>query len=151
MQPSNDESVQKEIKLIASAGDYQVPGFSEDYAAYLEGIDDGAGFFGGLAMAVGGVIALVGFSTAVFGPETITYSRMAGPTLLQYVQMYPGPIFSVGGALVALCSHLYGKRAVTREVFLLSHYKLISRDGRDISGEVKVRYLDGDKFNMAIN
>ncbi|MFJ4155338.1 hypothetical protein ACIPZF_11080 [Pseudomonas sp. NPDC089752] len=150
MQAGSEELVQKEIKLNASAQDYEIPGFSRDYAAYLESCDEGAGFFGGLVMAIGAMIALLGLATVVFGPETITYSRLTGPTFIQYIQMYPGPIFSVGGILVASGTHIYAKRAVTREVFMLSRYKLITGDGEDVSGKVQLRYLEGDNFNISI-
>ncbi|MFJ4386623.1 hypothetical protein ACI2KG_24275 [Pseudomonas sp. NPDC089407] len=150
MQSGNEELVQKQITLKDLAGTYQVPGFSEDYAAYLEGCTEGAGYSGGFVMAVGGLIALLGFGTMVFGPETITYNRITGPTLFQYIEMYPGPIFSVGGALFALGTHLYAKKAVSREVFLLMRYTLIAHDGKDVSGEAQLRHLEGDTFNISI-
>ncbi|NIF27859.1 hypothetical protein F3J44_15925 [Pantoea sp. Tr-811] len=150
MQSDTKEMVRPEIKLKASAGDYHVAGFSEKYATYLTGCYAGAGWSGGSVMAIGFLIALVGFGALIFGPETITYNRMTGPTLLQYVQMYPGPIFSVGGALFAVGTHLYARRAISREMFLLSCYRLIAQDGRDVTGEVKLGYLGGDNFNIAI-
>lgn len=145
MQPGTE---QLEIRLKASVGDYHVSGFSEDYAEYLKGCGRGAEYSGGFMMVIGFVIALLGFGALVLGPETITYNRMTGPTLLQYLQMYPGPIFSVGGVLFALGTHLYARRAVSREVFLLSCYKLIARDGKNVTGEVKLRYLGGDNFTI---
>lgn len=139
-----------EIRLTASAGDYHVSGFSEDYADYVNGCDGNAIYSGGLMMVMGLVIALLGFGALVLGPETITYNRVTGPTWLQYLQMYPGPIFSVGGVLFALGTHLYARRAVSWEVFLLSCYNLIAPDGKDVTGEVELRYLGGDNFTITI-
>nr|WP_314477820.1 hypothetical protein [uncultured Pseudomonas sp.] len=147
MQPGTE---QMELKLEASAGDYHVSGFSEKYATYLKGRDRGAEYSGGFVMAIGIVIALVGFVTLVLGPEKITYSIVAGPTLLQYLQMYPGPIFSVGGVLFAVGKHLHASGAVSQEAFLLSCYKFIAPDGTYVTGEVKPRYLGDDNFSITI-
>lgn len=38
--------------------------------------------------------------TLIFGPEIISYDRGVGPSLIQYVQMYPGPITTIGGFIV---------------------------------------------------
>ncbi|WP_367598289.1 hypothetical protein [Pseudomonas fulva] len=145
MQPGTE---QREIKLTASTGDYQVSGFSEDYVAYLNGRDRGAEYSGWFVMAIGIIIALVGFGTLVLGPETITYNRLAGPTLLQYIQMYPGPIFSVGGVLFAIGTRLHASSEVSHEAFLLSRYKFIAPDGTYVNDQVELSYLGGDNFSI---
>ncbi|AUI87585.1 hypothetical protein BS333_14305 [Vibrio azureus] len=56
------------------------------------------------------VIGLVGVITLFLGPDTIYYDRNDGPTLLQLIQIFPGPIASVGIALHQLFSHVVNVR-----------------------------------------
>lgn len=90
----------------------------------------------------------MGFGTLVLGPETITYNTLVGPTLLQYIQMHPGPIFSVSGVLFAIGARLHASSEVSQEAFLLSLYKFIAPDGTYVNDEVKLGYLGDENFSI---
>ncbi|MEN5034658.1 hypothetical protein [Pseudomonas sp. TWI929] len=151
MQSESEELDKIEIQLKSSSGDYRIPGFSEGYALYLKGCKKGAGYTGGFLLLLGFAIAALAIGALVFGPSTITYYRSTGPSWFQYVQMYAAPIMMAGGALFTLGGYLYSKKAVGREEFLVTIYKLIAPDGQVVTGTVHLRYLGGDNFNIAIN
>lgn len=48
-------------------------------------------------------IIIIGGLTLIFGPETISYNIASGPTFIQLIQIYPGPIVSVGGFILYGC------------------------------------------------
>lgn len=150
MQSESEEFDQIEIQLKSSSGDYRIPGFCDGYAVYLNGCKKGAGFSGGFLLLLGFSIAALAIGALVFGPSTITYYRSTGPSWFQYVQMYAAPIMMAGGALFTLGGYLYSKRAIGREEFLVTIYKLIAPDGQVVAGTVHLRYLGGDNFNIAI-
>jgi len=58
---------------------------------------------------------------------------------------------TAGAALFTLDGHLYSKKRLGQEVFLLTLYKLIAADGRVVTGTVHIRHLGGGNFNMAID
>ncbi|MDD0975672.1 hypothetical protein [Pseudomonas fontis] len=151
MQAGTEEKVKERIVLTSSAEDCHVAGFSDRYAVYLEG-PAGDGVHNGWVLMVFGVIILaIGVATLIFGPETVTYSTFSGSNYIQYIQMYPGPITTVGGACVALASSLISKGLVSRETYLQAHYDFIASDGRDVSAEVQVRHLGDDRFHVSVN
>ncbi|MNJ41617.1 hypothetical protein D3C77_365460 [compost metagenome] len=66
--------------------------------------------------------------------------------MLQYIQMYPGPITTVGGICIALGNSLRVSKPMSREVFLLAHYRFVKEDGSDCSNEIQVHHLADDNF-----
>lgn len=59
-------------------------------------------FWGGFLMVVGGAITLTGAGFIIFGPDTIYYNTYSGMSFMQFLQAYPGPIATIGFALLAL-------------------------------------------------
>ena len=151
MQSESEGFDRIEFQLNSLSGDYRIPGFSEGYAVYLKGCEKGAGYTGGLLLLLGFAIAALAFAALVFGSSTVSYYRSTGPSWFQYVQMYAGPIITAGGALFTLGGYLYSRKAMGREAFLVTIYKLIAPDGQVVTGTVQIRYLGGDNFNIAIN
>lgn len=150
MQGSMEGISTNEIQLTSSDDVYQMPGFSERYAEHLQTSVEGAIYFRILSY-VGLAIMAVGLVTMIFGPSTITYSTFNGPTFLQYVQMYPGPIATVGG-LVQVCSNaLYAKRSLPAEVFARSLFRFIGPAGDDVTELANICYLGGDDFNVSLH
>ncbi len=140
-----------EIQLKSSSGDYRLPGFCDGYAVYLKGCKKGAGYTGGFLLLLGFSIAALAIGALVLGPSSITYYRPNGPSWFQYVQLYAAPIMMAGGALFTLGGYLYSNKAMGREEFLVTYYKLIAPDGQVVAGTVHLRYLGGDNFNISIN
>ncbi|RWU24075.1 hypothetical protein DM813_09690 [Pseudomonas alkylphenolica] len=150
MQVGTEENPKIIIALKSAAEDCHVVGFTDKYAAYLEGQDAGAVPFGRLLLFTGFSVSVVGLATLIFGPSIIYYDRQSGPTVLEYIQMYPGPITTVGGVFCALGGNLISKGPMTREAFLQANYSFIGYDGRDVSSEVDIRHLADDNFNVSI-
>jgi hypothetical protein len=138
------------IQLHSVGGDYCVDGLEEAYAAYLEGETGDKAFNGWVVWSIGMIVAAIGVVTLIFGPETITYNRIAGPSLIQYIQIYPGPIATVGSLLVLVGSKLRALGAVSHELFLKENYRFINAEGRDVSEHVELTYLGSNKVNVVV-
>ena len=97
----NVEDKQKiDIQLNSIPGDYCVEGLEDAYATYLEGEAGDKAYKGWVVWSIGMIVAAVGVVTLIFGPETITYDRGIGSSLIQYVQIYPGSITTIGNFIV---------------------------------------------------
>lgn len=104
-----------------------------------------------LLVGVGFLLTAIGVITMIFGPETIRYNVMTGPTLFQYIQIYPGPIATIGGVCMAVGSKLGSKMIMTCESYLQTNYQLMAEDGQEVTNVVKVTHLGEDKFEIALN
>lgn len=107
-------------------------------------------FYGRLLIFIGSVVAALGMGIAIFGPEVIYYDRFSGLTLIQHVQLNPGLISIAGGLMIAWGGKQRNEGIVHREDFLLSHYKFVTGNGRDVSNQVSVRHLGGDDFSVSV-
>jgi len=139
------------ITIKDSQSEYCVAGFVDAYQAYVNAEEGGAVYAYWMLVGVGFLVTAVGVITMIFGPETITYNRMTGPTLLQYIQIYPGPIATIGGVCMAVGSKLGSKMIMTCESYLQANYQLMAEDGQDVTNVVKVTHLGEDKFEIALN
>lgn len=151
MQRAEEECQIGRIDLKSGARNYNVPGFSEMYAAHLEGRAGDPVFYGRLLIAIGCAVAALGIAIAIFGPEVIYYDLYSGLTLSQYIQLYPGFVAISGGVMMAWGGKLSNEGVVYREDFLLSRYKFVMEDERDVSGQVEVRHLEGDNFSVSLS
>lgn len=149
MQGSTEGISTNEIQLTSMAEDYQMLGFSALYAEHLQTSIEGAIYFRILSF-VGLAITVVGILTIMFGPSTITYSILTGPTFTQFVQMYPGPIATVGGFVYVIGNALYAKRSLPPEVLVRSLFRFVGLDGEDVTESVNIHYLGGDDFNFSL-
>ena len=139
-----------QIDLKMAEQSYSVPGFSEAYATHLEGRAGDQVFYGRLLIFISSVVAALGLGIAIFGPEVIYYDRFSGLTLIQHVQLNPGLISIAGGLMIAWGGKQRNEGIVHREDFLLSHYKFVAGNGRDVSNQVNVRHLGGDDFSVSV-
>lgn len=141
----------RRITIKDSQSKYCVAGFADAYQAYVNAEEGGAVYAYWLLVGVGFLVTAVGVITMIFGPETITYNRMTGPTLFQYIQIYPGPIATIGGVCMAVGSKLGSKMIMTCESYLQANYQLMAEDGKDVTNVVKVTHLGEDKFEIELN
>lgn len=148
-----DQECETGKPIVRTAGrnqEFEVEGFDEALQAYIRSQpsnDSGADVFGWLLLILGGGIAIIGLLTLIFGPETVTYRVLTGPTFFQYIQMYPGMVFSVGAALFSIGGSLArAKLPVTPEQFLLDTYSLVQPDGSPLKGSYDICHLGEDRF-----
>jgi hypothetical protein len=151
MQSERQAIDQQAVRLTALAGDYRIPGFRDAYATYLESCEKGAGYAGGFLLLVGVPLALLAIGTALFGPSTVYYPTASGPSLFQYIQIYPGPIMTLGGALCTAGAALYSRRAVGPSAFFRNTYELVAPDGQVMTDKARIHYLKGDDFRIDIS
>lgn len=139
-----------EVTLEPDKQVYQVCGFSNAYESYSEECADrrhGAG----VLMVIGLAIAALGLGIWIFGPSTIYYDRLSGPSLVQHMQIAPHLVLSVGVFFLALAQKVRGEDQASREFFLLAHYKVICIDGNDARKKVDIRHVAEDEFNISLN
>ena len=61
-----------------------------------------------IIMLIGFVVTVVGAYFIMFGPSTIVYNRFEGMSYMQMMQAYPGPLASIGFAIIMLSRVLFG-------------------------------------------
>ena len=59
-----------------------------------------------LAFYLGTALLVLGIIFIIFGPEYVYVDWSRGISFIQFFQLYPGPIASVGGVVVAVCMSL---------------------------------------------
>ena len=157
MQACETEAAKTPIMLGSLPGDHKVEGFAEAYGAYIADRPEeelASVIFRWFLMALGLVIGFVGAITIIFGPSMITYSATSGPTAYQMIQMYPGPIFSVGALLFAASNYLEinAKQSVLApEVFVREICSFIGPDGTDCNEKIIIQHLGDDDFHILDN
>lgn len=140
----------QEVKLQPGKQVYQVPGFSNVYEVHSEECADrrhGAG----VLMVIGLAIGALGLGIWLFGPSTIYYNRLSGPTFIQHMQIAPHLVVSVGVLFLALARKIRGEDQLSQELFLLAHCKIIGMDGNDAREHVEIRYISEDDFNISVS
>lgn len=154
MQECKNETLKSQITVSSLPGDCIVEGFAAAYVAYVDdrpGEDSTSVFFRLTLMALGLVIGFVGAITLVFGPSTITYNIASGLTPYQMIQVYPGPIFTLGAFLIAISSHLENiarQSVLAPEAFVRELCSFIGPDGTDYNEKIIIRYLGNDTFHI---
>nr|WP_225780175.1 hypothetical protein [Pseudomonas sp. Marseille-Q3773] len=151
MQSGERECFLGQVDLRSDTQEYNVSGFSEMYADHLEGPAGDPVFYGRVLMVIGFAVSALGVGIKLWGPEVIYYYRYSGPTLIQHIQANPGLVAMAGGVLMAWGGKQRNEGIVHPENFLLSRYKFVTEEGRDVSGQVSVRHLGGDNFNVSLN
>lgn len=144
------KKVMGEVKLQPDKQVYQVFGFSSVYESYSEECADrrhGAC----VLMVIGLAIAALGLGVWMFGPSNIYYDRLSGPSFIQHMQIAPHLVLSVGVFFLALAGKVRGEDQLGRELFLLTHYKLIGMDGNDAREQVDIRHVAEDEFNISFD
>lgn len=151
MQIAEKECLSGQVDLRSDAQNYNVSGFSEMYAAHLEGPAGDPVFYGRLLIVIGFAISALGVGIKLFGPEVIYYDLFSGPTLIQYIQAYPVLVAVVGGSMMAWGGKQRDDGIIYQEEFLLSRYRFVTEEGRDVSDQVFVRHLGGDNFSVSLD
>lgn len=151
MQSGTSGFEKRQITLKRAGEDFQVDGFSAKYKAYCDDQGGEGESFGWFLTLVGAIMLAVGVATLMFGPDTIYYDRFAGPSLLQYIQMWPGPITTVGSLCLVIGAKLRAKFCMKPEDYFLENYQLVSVEGEFISSGVDILYVQRDSFRSVVS
>jgi hypothetical protein len=140
--------VNKKIVVVSLPTQVTVDGFAESYLQYV--ID--RRYQSIWLNLIGGLLAVVGFITLLTGPSTISYSLNTGPSFLQLIQMYPGPIVTVGLLLLGLNRYmetlaLEGLKAPAE--YLLDNYDIQVLGHPLDAAKVSITYLPEAEFAFA--
>lgn len=122
----------------------EIPCFESRYGEYCRERKAGK-VVANIIMSVAAVFVFVGGCFLIFGPSTIMVNSLSGPTFIQFLQLYPGPIVSLGGILAFL-----GAKVVpadhSPETYMLTHYDLKGEEEWD--RPVKVDHIEGNVFRF---
>lgn len=153
MQDENDVDKRPKIVVRDVPGEFVVDDFMDRYSDYLEAArnsqNDSGSFPLGFVSICGFALFGVGFLTILLGPETVRYSRATGPTFFQYLQMYPGPIATLGLLIARVGSSIDARDNTvlkTPEQFLWAHYELEFPRGSNGPRLFSTVHIDGGTF-----
>ncbi|MDD2047011.1 hypothetical protein [Pseudomonas putida] len=152
MQESESKNLKWEVMVGSLPGDYVVETFSDDYSAHIESkkLGEPAGFLSFIGFLIGAVLCLVGFLTLIFGPSTVMVSMLRGPTFIQFIQLYPGPIFSLGAIIIGITSWtLKPETVMTPEAYLLHYYSVVCPDSTELNEKIVAEYKGENTFHLS--
>ncbi len=145
---SDERPNKQKIVLYSLPQKVKVDNFREAYSIHLEEHSYSPIWLDIIAL----VFFVVGAVTIVAGPSTIMYDRASGPTFLQFIQMFPGPIATVGVLIAGLNRFLENS---TIEGFLVPEAYIVANYDIEIAGQsidaaqVSVKYIDHEEFEFS--
>lgn len=154
MQGTEDDRQKTEVRLDNPSGDYEIAGFAEEYVAYIDyivGPAAPAGLFGWALKGIGGLVFIVGVFTIMLGPSSVMVSTFSEPTFFQLIQLYPGPVATVGSLIIAagVWVEREGKdELLSPEEYLRRYYCFVGPDDCDPAMEVSIEYINGEHFHI---
>jgi hypothetical protein len=128
-------------------GEIVVEGFDAVYFDYIKG---GTNPFWFLYILSWAIIA-VGFITMIFGPSSIMVNKSQGLSLLQFVQLYPGPIVTAGFVALSVSAWLNGSAnnsLYSPEEYFENHVDWVIDDYPSASTSWQVMFLGNDVFEV---
>jgi hypothetical protein len=145
----SDECPKKpKIALSTLPQKAKVKNFREDYGIHLDEHSYSAIWLNIVSL----ILIVVGGVTIVVGPSTIRYDTVSGPTLLQFIQMFPGPIVTVGFLIAGLNKMLEN---FALEGFLVPEAYVVDKYDIQIAGEsidaarLSIKYIDDEEFEFS--
>ncbi|WP_024676196.1 hypothetical protein [Pseudomonas syringae] len=157
MQDEDESDVENLGKVIVHQvpGEVAVPDFVEEYSAYLSAekeIDSAQVILTSLLLRLIGLLLLVvGGAFIIFGPRTVRIDYATGLTFLQFLQLYPGPIASVGMLVYGISSFLRSSgidEPMIPEQFLTTNYDLKLPEGIDDDKPLAITYVGDGVFRI---
>lgn len=152
MRMSESERLKWTVMVGSLPGEYVVETFSDHYAAHIKSKEVGepAGFLSFIGLLIGAVICLVGFLMAIFGPSTVKVSMLSGPTFFQFIQLNPGPIFSLGAIIIGVCNWVLSPGVVMApDEYLLKYYSVECQGATEFNGNVVAEYRGENTFMIS--
>lgn len=142
------------IVLNELPGEYEVPWFTEDYAAYLQAaLDDERSNknLGRFFYIIAALFVLVGL-TGAGGPSTIRIGP-DGLTFFDMIRITSGPLISIGLLFATISSWLGFQRAdptMDAESYLLQAWRMKMPDGRYCDQALVVTPIAPGTFHIAL-
>jgi len=144
-----------EVNVHQVPGEVAVPGFIEAYLAYLsteKETDSAPVILTSLLLSlIGLLLFVVGGAFIIFGPDTVRIDYLTGLTFLQFLQLYPGPIASVGVLVYGISTFLRSSGIVEPmipEQFLTANYDLKLPEGIDDDKPLAITYVGDGVFRI---
>ncbi|QKE62278.1 hypothetical protein HNE05_02505 [Aquipseudomonas campi] len=126
----------------------EVPGFETFYEEHRLANEDSS--LATILSFIGYGVLIVGVLTLIFGPESVMVSTFSGPDFFQMIQLYPGPIASVGFLIVSGAALLNGqKEQLTPEAYLLNHYPIEPQGELPQGQKLQIGYLGDSRFLLS--
>ncbi|KPX42782.1 hypothetical protein RA263_04445 [Pseudomonas syringae pv. tagetis] len=155
MQDEGEPEVENPGEVIVRQvpGEVAVPGFIKEYSAYLsaEKKTDSAPVILTLLRLIGLLLLVVGGVFIIFGPGTVRINYLTGLTFLQFLQLYPGPIASVGVLVYGISNFLRSsgiEEQMIPEQFLTANYCLKLPEGIDDDKPLAITYVGNEVFRI---
>ncbi|WP_024694774.1 hypothetical protein [Pseudomonas syringae] len=153
MQDENGVDKRPKIVVREVPGEFVVDDFMDRYSEYLDAArsarNDAGSFPLGFVSICGFALFGAGFLTILLGPETVHYSKATGLAFLQYLQMYPGPIATLGLLIARVGSSIDARDNTvlpTPDQFLWAHYELEFPRGSKGPRLFSTVHIDGGTF-----
>lgn len=143
-----------DIVLGELPGEYTFSEFTENYMAYLQAaLDDekSSRTLGMILQIIAVVIMFVGF-IGLAGPSVIQVGP-SGPTFFEMIQIFPGPIISIGFFLLSIGSWIAMQGAdpvMNEELYLLRAWRIKMSCGHDCEQALLVKLIAPNTFRIAI-
>ncbi|MWV17813.1 hypothetical protein F3I16_17365 [Pseudomonas sp. L-22-4S-12] len=136
------------IDLGALPQQLEVPGFATFYEEHRQANEGSP--LATILTFIGYGVLIVGVLTLIFGPESVMVNTFSGPDFFQMIQLYPGPIASLGFLIVSAATLLNGqKQLLTPEAYLLNHYPLEPLGELAEGQRLQVGYLGDSRFLLS--
>lgn len=136
------------IELGALPLQLEVPGFATFYEEHRQASENSP--LATLLSFVGYGVLILGVLTLIFGPDSVMVNTFSGPDFFQMIQLYPGPIASLGFLMVSAATLLNGqKELLTPEAYLLNHYPLEPQGELPEGQHLQVGYLGDSRFLLS--
>lgn len=133
------------IELGALPLKLEVPGFETFYEEHRQANEGSS--LATLLSFLGYGLLIVGVLTLFFGPESVMVNSLSGPDFFQMIQLYPGPITTLGFLIVSGATLLNGqKQQLTPEAYLLNHYPIELLGELQAGQRLQIGYLGDSRF-----
>lgn len=136
------------IDLGALPLQLEVPGFGTFYEEHRLANEDSP--LATILSFIGYGVLIVGVLSLIFGPESVMVNTFSGPDFFQMIQLYPGPIATLGFLVVSAATLLNGqKQQLTPEAYLLNHYPIEPQGELPQGQKLQIGYLGDSRFLLS--
>lgn len=152
MREANAQKSKTLVRVSGTDEKFQVEGFVDAYESFIDenpSCCPSSRLPDLLLTLLGAVIAVAGLLIMLFGPGKVMVSVASGPTLFQYIQIYPGYVFSLGAFLFSVgIRPSRDAKGISREKFFAAEYELVGAAGVLPDGSYSLRYKGKGNFKI---
>lgn len=128
-------------------GEIIIEGFDEVYFDSIKGEAEPFWYLNIIGCAIIGT----GIISMIFGPSSIMVNKSVGLSFLQFIQLYPGPIVTVGFILSTISAALNGSsnnRLCSPEEYFENHVDWFIDGHPSAATSWRVKFLGDDVFEV---